>query len=252
MTTLYIYAELLFHVRSVTVLALLPTRCTPDTRVLLLPTGRSLCITHGGQSEEINLPCHVINHANLNISKLPRKELSFRLSPTGSPGSPNGPCSPPATRLPWPASALSADTRISCQTCKHILLKPIATWKDLPSGNWADMMDFWHCHKPTIPGKINKTVGSTKGYAAANVMCPCEGIGLVGVSDLLLARDDCIGVSVSAFNFLFDYVSRLAWVTRRRLAFHLCGSRGKVADTITLEWTRKSPAIFGLPSMHLA
>jgi len=197
MKSVYIYAELLFHVRSVTVLAILPSDSSQDTHVFLLPTGKSICLKHAGQSKEIDLPCTVINHANINVPQLPQRELSFRLTPTGDLGSPGDPCSQPAVSVSWPATELLPNTRISCQNCQHVLLKSIATWKDLPSGNWADMMDFWHCHKPTIPESLNKTEGSTKGYAAANTLRPSEGIGFVGTSEVLLDRDDCIGMSVS-------------------------------------------------------
>lgn len=56
--------------------------------------------------------------------------------------------------VPWSTLKLSkADNQNSvfqCSNCKSDLvnLKAISQWKSLPSETWAEMMDFWHCHKP--------------------------------------------------------------------------------------------------------
>lgn len=78
-------------------------------------------------------------------------------------------------------------------------------WKDLPSGNWADMMDFWHCHKPETEFKQtdagNKYVGLQGGYAAV------EGTALVELTYFLVAKGNCgsaVGrVEVIQFSSLF-------------------------------------------------
>lgn len=38
-----------------------------------------------------------------------------------------------------------------CKVCNNTLIstETITTWKALPSETWAEMMDFWHCHKPS-------------------------------------------------------------------------------------------------------
>lgn len=102
-------------------------------------------------------------------------------------------------------------------------------WKDLPSGNWAEMMDFWHCHKPDPEGGHEHGDGegeggldageqqqrqqqqqqgakaggggrsedpnaTVKGYGAANQVVATVGTILVDVAAFLVAVEDCLGV----------------------------------------------------------
>jgi hypothetical protein len=48
-------------------------------------------------------------------------------------------------------SSITSTAHFQCKCCKSklISLEIIATWKALPSETWAEMMDFWHCHKPS-------------------------------------------------------------------------------------------------------
>lgn len=62
---------------------------------------------------------------------------------------------------PWPSSYLtsfqSSESQFCCQQCDSAILScsGISAWKALPSETWAEMMDFWHCHKPAEPeGKV--------------------------------------------------------------------------------------------------
>lgn len=59
-----------------------------------------------------------------------------------------------AKNPPWTASELSKQKVIAkCRHCDHVLAKSIAVWKQLPSEHWAELMDFWHCHKPHTHGE---------------------------------------------------------------------------------------------------
>jgi hypothetical protein len=89
----------------------------------------------------------------------------------------------------------------------------ITEWKDLPSDNWAEMMEFWHCHKPVDhnnPSAGAETDGKTtnKGYGANNVISAQQGIGLIDVTSFVLSTDDCSAVLVSvALSILSTFVN---------------------------------------------
>ena len=190
----YLYAEFLINIRQVTVFAILPSSCNKHTRIWLDAGHNILHLTHNEEESSITLPFPVAINAPLNLSLTPVTELSFRLGaatqllPRAEEYGANS--------IPWPASKLTSETRVACQSCGNRLFTNAIGWKDLPSGGWADMMDFWHCHKPTVENGNQDTTGSTKGYAAANVLGPTPGVGLVDTSHFLLAETDCIGIRV--------------------------------------------------------
>lgn len=123
--------------------------------------------------------------------------------------------------VPWTAQEMSLSTRIRCRECGNAFLDtsikephdqktgeshtPGWVWKDLPSGNWAEMMDFWHCHKPdpheghekeekdSALQKEDETA-QTKGYGAESHVVAISGTVLVDVATFLLAEHDCTGL----------------------------------------------------------
>lgn len=123
--------------------------------------------------------------------------------------------------VPWTADGMSSTTRIRCRGCDQQLLgsssdpdeQSIQTWvwKDLPSGNWAEMMDFWHCHKPDPHEghekdekdsalQIEDQTAQTKGYGADSQVVAISGTVLVDVATFLLDESDCTGLEkVSLF-----------------------------------------------------
>ena len=123
--------------------------------------------------------------------------------------------------VPWTAMDMSLSTRIRCRFCRSHLLKARSSehvrdqpqsactgwiWKDLPSGNWAEMMDFWHCHKPDSldndppheTNDIHQTddkIAEVKGYGAASRVKAIPGTVLIDVATFLLAESDCVGLT---------------------------------------------------------
>ncbi|KAJ5288526.1 hypothetical protein N7478_001556 [Penicillium angulare] len=122
--------------------------------------------------------------------------------------------------VPWTAADMSPLTRIRCRTCEAPFLStpsarndehgeqddsPGWEWKDLPSGNWAEMMDFWHCHKPdpqedkpmsevtAVRSSEDKTA-QLKGYGATSRIEATPGIVFIDVATFLLAQSDCVGL----------------------------------------------------------
>lgn len=199
MPSILIYAELLLNIRHVTVFLILPSDPGPDTVASLSSDRRSIVITHQGEKQDLDLPCQVaaIAASDLPLTKL--KELSFRLQvATDLDLSRSQRQSSDDKGAPWPALSMTPESRIACRSCKNTLVKEsIPVWKDLPSENWAEMMDFWHCHKPNTedPHSVH-THELAKGYAASNQLAPSRGVGLVDISHMLLFENDCSGLQV--------------------------------------------------------
>ena len=198
MAVLNLYAELLLNIRQLTILVTLPTISHDTTHVELSPDRRSLAVYHDGKRTAVDLPCQAASSSVITASASKTKELSLRLPIThdslaeGDIGvSKNGQCI-------WPASALSSRTKIACRYCKNVVVKDgISSWKDLPSEHWAEMMDFWHCHKPHVKEDGLGADSASKGYAASNGCIPKPGMGLVDDLHLLLASNDCVRLEVS-------------------------------------------------------
>lgn len=157
---------------------------------------RTLRLRHEDEEAIIELPCQVAKDVELKIPPATTRELSFRLVVSNTARLPAQAKEAIDCNDPWPASKLKAETQIACGSCGNILVNNVNVWKHLPSPGWADMMDFWHCHKPSAKNGDNVYDGSDKGYAAANALGPAAGVGLVDVSKLHFAAIDCTGLEV--------------------------------------------------------
>jgi hypothetical protein len=97
---------------------------------------------------------------------------------------------------------------LTCKSCEGVIVSKgkIRQWKDLPNENWAEMMDFWHCHKPDehhLHDHSHDEVVGQKGYAAGNRLQAVDGVGFVDLASFLLAEQDCDGAQVSyTFRFI--------------------------------------------------
>ncbi|KAL4783501.1 ubiquitin-conjugating enzyme E2-binding protein [Aspergillus varians] len=125
--------------------------------------------------------------------------------------------------VPWAAGDMAASTKLRCGQCERVIIDTpdVATssslldehsalqsaswvWKDLPSGNWAEMMDFWHCHKPDPlegqddhgPDKhlVEDENSKVKGYGASNQVLATPGTVLVDVATFLISDIECKGL----------------------------------------------------------
>lgn len=150
----------------------------------------------------IELPCPVVNNANLKILPATTRELSFRLVVSDAARLPTQAKQATDCNDPWPALKLTSETQVACGSCGTLLVNNVSVWKHLPSAGWADMMEFWHCHKPSADKGHDDYAGSNKGYAAANALGPTAGVGLVDVSQLLVSDIDCVGLEVRPFLLL--------------------------------------------------
>lgn len=191
MVAISVHAELLLNIRQITVQASLPTDCNVTTSVSLSSERSFLSVFHDDKVAAIRLPAAVRHGSVPKIDPKSVREISLRL-PIAE-GTVDKVCSAePASHPTWSASLMTSNTRVSCRACHALLVKDsVRLWKDLPSENWAEMMDFWHCHKPDTDDTIyHYQDGLSKGYGAASTIESIAGVGLLDPMYLLLSHDD--------------------------------------------------------------
>lgn len=195
---IFLYAEHLLNIRAISVQAVLPSPSNKNTRATLSADGTRVTLSHEGNTETIQLPTHVRGDqiaTALTIPSAPTDTLSFRVQLQES--SVVHASQEVENILPWNAHSLATSTQLSCTHCRQILLHrgTVLVWKDLPSENWAEMMDFWHCHRPDLPhDHDHRTVA--KGYSADSTLAINPGVGMVDPVDFVLAHEDCCNLKV--------------------------------------------------------
>ncbi|KAI6876974.1 hypothetical protein KC318_g16407, partial [Hortaea werneckii] len=218
-----LYAEHLQNIRTLSIQASLATFSNTETKATLSADGSELSLSHEGETATIHLPITVPgghNDATLTIPSAPSKELTFRVSLSEKPGSNLLGERPPAgseTIVPWMSSHLSARAEISCANCQTVLIPrgAVTQWKDLPSEGWAEMMDFWHCHKPDVPHHhdhhdAHSVDGSAgRGIGANSKLAVERGVGLVGPLELLFAKEDTRSIKVSSTHLTSSHENTL-------------------------------------------
>lgn len=211
-----IYSELLPNIRQLSIIAVLPTPSNASTKAKLSPIGDHFVLHHNGITTSFELPGRAALDAMLQKPAIGDKELSWRLH-IGS-MSVARPFELPSNEAPWSAASLSDDVKFSCRDCGNVVLErgSMKAWKDLPSENWAEMMDFWHCHKPDVPhAHGDEQTQPDKGYGPASRFAATPGVGFVDLTTLLLSEEDCIGIQVGypllRFPFLFHFWFVLIW-----------------------------------------
>ncbi|KAM0279323.1 hypothetical protein ACHAQH_004670 [Verticillium albo-atrum] len=199
--TITIYSELLPNIRQVSIAVSLPSPADASTSVQTSADGDSILVTHKGDSQEARLPGRVSAPSTLPIPRTPAGSLSlaWRLPVSSA-------VILPSTRdelqptVPWSAQDLAPRSAISCRQCDEAVVPEnrLDVWKDLPSENWAEMMDFWHCHKPHDHGKESGEKNShdedhlmKRGYGANSSIAAQTRVGFVDLTSFLLAEEDC-------------------------------------------------------------
>ena len=191
---LHIYAEHLINIRTLTIQSTLPSPTDENTACTLSADGDVLTLTHQGETTSVALPVAVPAHA-ISVPAVPSKELSFRVRLGQSDTLQNRQSS--ETVIPWTAASFSHNVELRCKACRTVLLPQgkIQTWKDLPSEGWAEMMEFWHCHKPNEPHNHEQQTDK-KGYSADSQLAITPSVGLVNATSFILAAADCNNIKV--------------------------------------------------------
>lgn len=194
-----IYAELLTNLRQITVKASLPTPADQTTKVQILDLGHKFRIEHHGVIRELHLPAQAPIAGALPTSHKGSVDLTWRV-PVRPQEAQKRHFVPESQPLPWTAADIRHDTAIACRNCDSCFVEQgkVNAWKDLPSENWAEMMEFWHCHKPVDHTKPEDDGLQQRGYGAANTITAQEGVGFVDMTSLLFHESDCQNLLVSS------------------------------------------------------
>ncbi|KAI1434698.1 ubiquitin-conjugating enzyme E2C-binding protein [Xylaria sp. CBS 124048] len=189
-----IYAELLSNIRQVSVGCSLPTPASESTQAYVAPDGRALTVIHGGLRQTIQLPGSVAFSSQLPVDRSRGTGLSWRLPLT------TRPAGPAEDSVPWSAIDLRPGSPVFCKSCKATVVNAgtLRIWKDLPSENWAEMMEFWHCHKPSnLQHSHDEEHLTTRGYGASSRIAAQPGVGFVDLTSFMLAYSDVLESSIS-------------------------------------------------------
>ncbi|KAI1924847.1 hypothetical protein LOZ58_002524 [Ophidiomyces ophidiicola] len=224
-----VYCELLPNICQVTIYVTLP-HCSltldwgdesPELCTLEVTQERDqILISSEGQKQLLRLPAR-LSLASLRMSPVilgrayeqshgtsKQEDLLFRFPVNEI----DRDMQPPDIRIPWSAKEMSPGTRIKCRFCGNMLLAAEGAneieWKDLPSANWAELMDMWHCHKPDplateensieSPNRVDILAHSisadAKGYGMSNqTVCQLNTV-FVDVMNFYLSNANSIGV----------------------------------------------------------
>lgn len=198
-----IYAELLTNIRQITVKASLPTPADQTTKAEIFDLGHKFRIEHGGVIRELALPAQAPIAGALPTSHKGSVDLTWRV-PVRPQEAQKRHFVPENQPLPWTAADIQDGSAISCRNCGSSIVEQgkVEAWKDLPSENWAEMMEFWHCHKPVDHDKPEDGALQQRGYGAATTITAQQGVGFVDMTSLLFSESDCQNLHVSHWSFL--------------------------------------------------
>lgn len=234
-----LYAELLLHIRTITLFASLRSHHSRETKARLDADGSLITVSHEGYKATIRLPIKVSGKgdAALELPALPpSKELTLRLQLEEQDDSDMLGLMADVRKaniVPWDGVALSKQegVELRCKNCEGVVLRShaVSEWKDLPNENWAEMMDFWHCHKPDEHHLQDHAheAGEQKGYAAGNRLRALDGVGLVDITSFLVREQDCEGAKVGqcSSSKFFRFISLGVQSPNVPLSFSFCSDQ---------------------------
>lgn len=202
--SILIYAELLSNLRQVSVKASLTSPSDSTTNAEVSDDGSRIRVRHNGAVETLILPTSVSIYSTLPLPAEGFRELSWRL-PVPAAQTEVTRFSAESQSVPWGATDINVGSPICCRNCTSVIVPEgtIQTFKDLPSENWAEMMDFWHCHKPHDHAADdhhkhdNDQTLFKKGYGANSAIAAQPGVGLVDLISFMLSESDCSRLLVS-------------------------------------------------------
>ncbi|UQC80440.1 uncharacterized protein CLUP02_05923 [Colletotrichum lupini] len=226
-----IYAELLTNIRQLSIAVTLSSPAGGQTRALIAPNGETLHIHHAGTETSFPLPGRVLAQAGAptalptpppSASSSASQTLSWRLPLADSPAARSGGTSLADDPVPWTARDLLPGSAVACRRCAAVVVPggKAGEWKGLPSENWAEMMDFWHCHKPSTDREDEHEHGGVngegkekddhehltrRGYGANSSIAAQPGVGMVDLTSFLFCEADCVGLKKEAMSAATRY-----------------------------------------------
>ncbi|KAI5291305.1 hypothetical protein KEM54_005484 [Ascosphaera aggregata] len=172
-----VYAELLPNIRQITIYISFPAATSSaieETRskgcsISLSNSGDGMLLRYGDRFLRSRLP------ARAAWPTQEAKEISIRIPADLS--SDEAAFANASVEVPWSAKDIQTGTRIGCSNCHHELLRAHTydteqsrewIWKDLPSANWAELMELWHCHKPDSPHNLDNNMAISELYQSSS------------------------------------------------------------------------------------
>ncbi|KAM0522324.1 hypothetical protein ACHAPE_001913 [Trichoderma viride] len=242
---LSIYAELLSNIRQVSVRATLSSSSDSTTKAEILDDGRRIQVHHRGEVRALDLPARVSVRSAIPIPEKSSLDLAWRL-PVLATETGLLRFSAENQSVPWSSTDIKAGSRVCCRHCDHVIVQPerIRSWKDLPSENWAEMMEFWHCHKPHEHEHHDGEALSRRGYGADSSITAQPEIGFVDLTSFMFSESDCDGLlfshpaSDASFDSVKEAIDEADPVKPLRISCKICkaeiGMFNALASSITL------------------
>lgn len=198
MPDIYVYAELLLHIRQLTLYASLEEDRDQGTQVFLSSDKKVITLVYGDTTASIYLPTQIKGTANITFPTQRRTEVSTKLQIEDQAELQEAIDASPGIQVPWTASSLTPDAYLLCRACHNVLLEAdtVTEWKDLPSENWAELMDLWFCHKPHEHQHDDTSAAESKGFSAESKVMNEPRTGLVDTLSFVLHSDDSKAVQV--------------------------------------------------------
>ncbi|VUC36070.1 unnamed protein product [Clonostachys rosea] len=194
----YMYAELLVNIRQISVVANLPSPVDGSTKAVI--EDQTIRLQHQSQSSTLVIPARVVAPPILPLPDPKQRtvKLSWRLPLSAAVPKPAS-LSLEGQALPWGSVDIQKESPIQCRGCHHEIVSrgTIKDWKDLPSENWAEMMEFWHCHKPHDHEKRDDEKLTQRGYGASNAIAAQPNVGFVDLTSFMVSESDCNGLLFS-------------------------------------------------------
>jgi len=201
-----IHAEGLAYLAQISVSISLPSPSDKSTAARIEPgsgkpgskPGSWLIVDHADAETRLLLPALVMQDVAVPPISRGRTSLSFRLPVSSGLPPPDSPRSEHQP-VPWTALDITPLSGVTCRKCGRDVVPSftITEWKNLPSENWAEMMDYWHCHKPVVAYEsdhqhdgCDKNLPS-KAYGAANVIAAQRTVGFVDLLSFMFHKEDC-------------------------------------------------------------
>lgn len=193
MPKIYLYAEVLTHLRQLTLHASLETEKNEKTKIDVSSDKKIITVIHDGESSSLYLPTQISGTAQVTFPYDKKTEISARVQIEDLEQWKEMEAA--GIEAPWNASELSFETSMRCNQCEFdiVSMGTISSWKDLPHSNWADVMDLWFCHKPHEHHDEDqeKKAADAKGFSAQSKLVSEPGTGLVDLVSFALHPDDC-------------------------------------------------------------
>jgi ubiquitin-protein ligase E3 D len=214
-----LYAETLTHIRQLTLHASLQTEKNEHTKILISSDKKIITALHDGEAASIYLPTQISGTAHVTFPIERRTEISTRLQIDDEGQLDSTKEESCGVEVPWSAASLQEDSSLYCGQCDADIFPAVqsVTWKDLPSENWEELMDFWYCHKPhDHEPPLENSASEIPSSNPSSKPTASSGVGLIDTISFLLWKGDCTNIGVSRNRRFACFVPNPLFANRRQ------------------------------------